>query len=105
MNHRLFLALAVALLAAACAAPPQQAAKADAQASSTDCAATAAALAQVHEAQRHAEAERQGAWKAVVPFVVAARYANASSAESQARERATALEGRLQSQGCEGHGR
>lgn len=92
------LMLTLAALAA-CAQTPPAAPAAD------DCHAIASAVEQEQARHDSAEAQRQGAWKAVVPFVVAARYADAKSDLKDADARLQALQAQAREQGCELHGR
>ena len=93
------LVLTLAALAACAQTPPAAPAAAD------DCRAIAQSIEQERSRRDRAEAQRQGAWKAVVPFVVAARYAGAKSAGDEAGARLQALEDQARAQGCDGHGR
>lgn len=83
---------------AACASPPPSTAVAGG-----DCATIAESMAAQQQAQRSAEADRQQAWKAVVPFVVAARYASAGAAGREAESRQRELLAQADAQGCPRH--
>lgn len=93
------LVLTLAALAA-CAQTPTAA-----PAAGNDCGAIAQAVEQEQARRDSAELQLQDAWKAVVPFVVAARYASARSAGDEAEARLQSLQERSRTQGCEDHGR
>ncbi len=52
------------------------------------------------ETKSVAEHARGDSWRAILPFVVAARYANASSAEDEARRRLDLLAAQSRQRGC-----
>ena len=76
-------------LLAACAAMP--AAEGSAIAASPDCTALDAEIARTAEAQRAAALKQQDAWKAVVPFAVAARYGQGMAQVTESQRRLSEL--------------
>ena len=91
------LAAALALAAVGCASVPDGATVPPATAS---CAALGAEATRLAEAKRVAVGKEQGAWKAVVPFAVAARYASGKAAVDEADRQLAALQARSSRQGC-----
>lgn len=91
------LAAAFALAALGCASVPDVA---TVPASTTSCAAIGAEAARVAEAKRAAVEKGQGAWKAVVPFAVATRYATGKAAADDADRQLAALQARSSELGC-----
>jgi hypothetical protein len=88
----------IALAAGCASAPAPQAAAAS---PFTDCAQLRADIADTEASRRAAQAQEQDAWKAVVPFAVAARYARSKSATRDADARLEQLDTAAQRQGCE----
>jgi hypothetical protein len=86
----------LALFAGCAGAPATQAVAA----ATVDCAQLGADIAAVEDAQRQAQAARDGAWKAAVPIAVAARYATSSSAVAEARQRLDTLHAEAGRLGC-----
>lgn len=91
---------------AACANAPRQAPYADEVAVQTapTCAQIDEQLARAEEARRAANEKGQNAWKAVVPFAVAARYASGKAASNEAEEAIAGLRSQAALRGCTGHG-
>jgi len=69
-------------------------------AASAGCAEISAEMDRTEAVRRAALAEQSDAWKAVVPFAVAARYAKARSAVSETDERLAALAVQSDRRGC-----
>ena len=69
-------------------------------AAATSCEAIDAETVRATEARRAAAEKEQGAWKAVVPFAVAARYASGKAAGDEAGRQLAALQVRSGQQGC-----
>jgi hypothetical protein len=97
--HRTVHALvaAIALGAAGCASSPDAP---TAQASAPSCDDLRAETSRVAAEKRAAVAKEEGAWKAVVPFAVAARYATGKAAASDADRRLAELHRQSATQGC-----
>jgi hypothetical protein len=101
---RFSVPLTAAALVAACAhapgakpdAPPTPSADAAA-----DCAALGTQIAQAELGQRAAHEQQRNAWKVVVPFAVAARYAGARRAGADADERLAELQAAFTRRGCD----
>ncbi|WP_280155504.1 hypothetical protein [Piscinibacter sp. XHJ-5] len=93
------LALIVATLAAGCASGPGPAGRPPAPAPA-DCSAVATEIARVEEARRAAAEKHEGAWKAVIPFAVAARYASGKAAAGEADRQLSELHAESHRQGC-----
>lgn len=96
---RVLLPLCTALLLAACASRAPEAAPADAHAGA-GCAELKTRRAAVDETRREAEQRKQDAWKAIVPFAVAARRVQAGQAIEAAEREQAALAAAAQKQGC-----
>lgn len=84
----------LAVLATGCAAAVRTA-QAPAE-TAGDCSQLPAEIAQSDEARRAALEKQQGAWKAVIPVAVAARYAMAKSELTAADERRATLQQQLE---------
>lgn len=98
--------VAAAALATGCANVAPAAASADAAGvdlAGASCAQLEADIAQTDEALRSAQAKNQDAWKVVVPFAVAARYATSKSAANNATQQLEALRAEAAHRGCPGH--
>jgi len=102
--------VAAAALASGCAgvapgATTKTAAAADAgvDLAGASCAQLDADIAQTDETLRAAQAKNQDAWKVVVPFAVAARYASSKSAANNATQQLEALHAEATRRGCPGH--
>ncbi|MBX3606395.1 MAG: hypothetical protein KF788_14035 [Piscinibacter sp.] len=94
--------LSLAALLSACAgqpAAPSPAATAT-EAAARDCSRIDADIAAAQAARRDAELKKGEAWKAVVPFAVAGRYASANAAIRDAEQRLAGLRAEAQRQGC-----
>ncbi|HEY9063534.1 MAG TPA: hypothetical protein VIO33_01030 [Burkholderiaceae bacterium] len=106
MNHRpssVVAALLATLLGACASAPPPSGASVTgrpADASAASCAQLDAQIVQAAEARRAAEEKGQNAWKAVVPFAVAARYASGRAAAGEAEDAMAGLREQARRQGC-----
>lgn len=94
--------LAVAALASGCATSPTRPSPATTT-TAPDCRQLRAEIARTEEARRAALEKEQGAWKAVIPFVVAARYASGKSDAEQADQRLATLNAEFSRQGCHRH--
>lgn len=98
--HRSLAVIAVAgALAAGCAGlptgnDPRMAAN------SRDCTRINADMAAAQEAQRSAEEKAHGAWKAVIPVAVVAKYATAKFSANGASHERAALEAESVQGGC-----
>jgi hypothetical protein len=88
---------ALPLLLAACAAGP---APTPTAALPTTCPQLAAEQQRADSDRLLALQQKETAWKAVIPFAVAARYAKSKSAAEQAQQRADALGRQAAAQGC-----
>ena len=88
---------AAAVWLTACATPP--AAEAPRLAAS-DCAALDAARASAEADQRRADEAVRDAWKVVIPFAIAARYAKAETDAEEAALRGAAIDAERKAQGC-----
>jgi hypothetical protein len=97
--HRSFIAAAIAgaALLAACASPPAGRPTAAAPA---DCSAIGTEIAHAEEARRAATQKQDDAWKAVVPFAVAARYASGKAAVADADRQLAELRTESDRRGC-----
>jgi hypothetical protein len=109
-RHSLVLSALVALLISGCASTPVAApALAVTTASSTlptalGCVQLEGQIARAEEARRVADEKGQNAWKAVVPFAVAARYVSGKTAAAEAQEALDGLRTQSAQLGCAGHG-
>jgi hypothetical protein len=96
------IALLVALAAmTGCTQTPIATAAASA-AVPADCAHLDVDIAGAEQALNDAQERQQSAWKAVIPFAVAARHAQARSAGAQAQQQLDALRDAQRQQGCGG---
>jgi hypothetical protein len=103
MKHLSTLATTLAALitiTAGCASQPATVAALPQPAA--DCRQLGADIAGTESARHEAAEKQQNAWKAVVPFVVAARFAEGKSAVAEADQRLAELQGRFEQQGCTG---
>jgi hypothetical protein len=91
--------LAIGALVAGCANPPA-APRVHAATSAPACEQLAAEIARAEQARSESAQKQQDAWKAVVPFVVAARYASGRSALAEAEQRLGELRAEFGRQGC-----
>ena len=92
------IALGTALLLtclAGCASTP-----ATPRGATRDCRVVNEERQAVQQNRQQAAAQQHGAWKAVIPFAVAARYANARSKAASADRRAAELDTEAQRKGC-----
>jgi hypothetical protein len=67
------------------------------------CSELAAAVARAEGTKRAASDKERDAWKAVVPFAVAARYASNRAAASEAERQLAGLHAEQARQGCDRH--
>lgn len=109
MNHlhpgaaRAALALGLTLLLGACATrQPATSAQpnTNTSASKADCQALLSEMESSEADKRIASEKKANAWKAVVPFIVAARYASSQSQLGEADERIEKLKAQFERQGC-----
>lgn len=104
MNHLCFPSLAsllaVAALAAGCAHQPAATAPSVAAAAATDCSQLDAEITRHRQALAEAQEQGRTAWKAVVPFAVAARHAKSRSAAAEAEQQLDKLQAEFARQGC-----
>lgn len=104
MNHlclpSLASLLAVAALAAGCAQQPAATTPPMAAAAATDCSRLDTEIARQRQALAEAQEQARTAWKAVVPFAVAARHAKSRSAAAEAEQRLEQLQAEFGRQGC-----
>lgn len=100
-NHRSIVVITVAsALATGCAGLPT----ADVQrtaSNSRDCARISADIAATQEAQRNAEERAHGAWKAVIPVAVVAKYATAKYSANGAGKELAELDAERVRRGCD----
>jgi hypothetical protein len=91
--------IATTALAIGCASTPTES-TAPTQSAVRDCHQLSAEIA-VAEAEKHAALEKEkGAWKAVVPFVVVARYADGKLAANKSDKQLDKLRAEFTRQGC-----
>lgn len=93
--------LAATLFAAGCAPAPTLP---TASRTTTDCNQLRTERAQVEADKLAATEQQQNAWKVVVPFAVAARYASGKSALEAADKRLAALDAESARRGCTRNG-
>lgn len=86
----------LALLVAGCAAAPGT----SAPIAAADCDGLKASLAATEGERRAAVDKQQGAWKAVIPVLVAVRYAQGKTETAQADQRQAELQRELDAHGC-----
>ena len=91
------LALFCAAGLAGCASPPGASASSALPAA---CGDLQQAMAQAEQARPAAVHKQESAWKAVIPFAVAARYAQGRSEMDEAEARLAELQAASQAQGC-----
>jgi hypothetical protein len=102
-QYRTLRWLAPALLSAmfaACAIAPAPTAAPAVAATAVDCETIATEQAHALEERRAALEKQDGAWRAVVPFAVAARYASGKSALGDAERRLQELNAQADRLGC-----
>jgi len=109
----LTLAASIAIGAAGCAGtppaePPRTAAPTSSSAATPtattpSCSDLAAAVARAEGTRRAATEKERDAWKVVVPFAVAARYASNRAAASEAERQLAGLHAEQARQGCDRH--
>jgi hypothetical protein len=87
-------ACALAAMLSACANAPQP------KAIPAECGQLDAQIASTEDARRTALDKQHDAWKAVVPFAVAARHASGKSAAAEAEQRLAELRAASARQGC-----
>lgn len=68
-----------------------------------DCAQIETEIVALRAEQREAETKKGEAWKAIVPFAVAGRYASANSAIRETEQRLTNLRAEARRSGCTHH--
>lgn len=95
--------IAVTALTAGCAGAPASS-TAPAASMATGCSQLSAEIANTGEARRAALEKEKAAWKAVVPFAVAARYVSGKSAVDKADRQLETLHADFHRQGCDHHG-
>jgi hypothetical protein len=100
--YRSHVLLAAALLATGCATQPATTASRNAT-ESFDCTLLAKEIALARETRRNAQQKEQDAWKALLPFAVAGRYASAHADVSQADQLLARLEADATRKGCASH--
>lgn len=93
----LLLPLVVTAVTAACTTAPTHA---PARASADDCDALRVELASAQEDKRAAEEKSDNAWKTVLPFAVAGRYAVGKAQANAADRQVADLSGRAAGKGC-----
>jgi hypothetical protein len=97
MRNRLALLLGPLVLAGCAATAPT---RPDAATAVSDCNLLFAEIGEAEQAQRAAREKQETAWKAVVPFAIAGRYASGKSEASDAEERLAELRAAWSRQGC-----
>ncbi|MFT3953785.1 MAG: hypothetical protein QM722_05135 [Piscinibacter sp.] len=102
VHIRRALLLTLVVLAAGCSTRPDAHHDRDpaADAAPGDCAALQADVRNAEQAVAEAQEQKQNAWKAVVPFAVVARQAQARSTGAQAERQLERLRGAQRRQGC-----
>jgi len=85
---------ALATFVAGCASSPKP------QSASADCSQLRAEIARAEADKRAATEKKEGAWKVVIPFAVAAKYVSGKSAADAADKRLDELRARSARQGC-----
>jgi ABC-type transporter MlaC component len=101
---------AVTLLAAGCASAPNTVTAPETKAAApftiatADCSQLNAEISKTIVEKRTAREKEQGAWKAVVPFAVMARYVSGKSAAESADKQLDKLYAEFNRQGCTRHG-
>lgn len=91
--------LLLAVLLSGCASAPT----ATNPSSGLDCRQLGAEIERTEQARHAALEKKQDAWKVVVPFAVAGRYAQAASAADQADKRLAELNAEHAQRGCARH--
>ncbi len=99
-RHCVASLLAVAALAAGCAHRPAATAPSVAAAAAPDCRQLDTEITRTRQALAEAQEQGRTAWKAVVPFAVAARHAKGRSAAAEAEQRLEQLQAEFGRQGC-----
>lgn len=97
-------AWALTQLAGGCAVTPTPDAFATQPVAALDCTQLGDQMLAQQQAQRVAADRQREAWKAVLPFAVAGRYAGAASAAAEAEQRIGELQRELDRQGCGAQG-
>ena len=87
---------ALATFVAGCASSP----KPQSASASADCSQLRAEIARAEADKRAATEKKEGAWKVVIPFAVAAKYVSGKSAADAADKRLDELRARSARQGC-----
>ncbi len=105
-NHALRLGpilsslLTITVLATGCASTPTAATK-QSSITAPNCSQLSAEIAKTEETRRTVLEKQKDAWKTIVPFVVAARYANSKSAVAQADKKLAKLHAEFSARGCD----
>lgn len=97
--HRALVPWCTAVLLAACASRAPEASP-TATPNTTGCAELQTRRTAVDQTRREAEQKKQDAWKAIVPFAIAARRTQAGHALEAAEREQAALAAAAQKQGC-----
>ena len=92
-------ALLAALLATGCASTPRQTAAASTT-PQADCQRLLSEMAESEQDKKDAAAKKDTAWKAVVPFLVTARYVDGKNDLGEADERIGKLQNEFDQRGC-----
>jgi hypothetical protein len=92
--------LVIVALATGCASIPTAATK-QASRAAHDCSQLSAEIAKTEQTKRAALEKQKGAWKTIVPLVVAARYASGKSAVAQADKQLDKLQTEFNAKGCD----
>lgn len=91
--------LAAALLAGCATTTADPAATASAP---SDCRQLDAEIGRARQARQEAQEQGRSAWKAVVPFAIAARHAKSKAAATEAEQQLDRLQAEFSRQGCAG---
>lgn len=109
LSHLALLAAAAAALSGCAASPKTPATDATPSLTATalpasECTRLQALIAETQATRQAAEQKAQDAWKAVVPFAVAARHVSGRSAATEAEQRLAGLQAEFDRKGCLHHG-
>ncbi len=99
ITHSLVPLLAITTLAMGCASAPTATTK-SANLAAPDCRQLSTEIASAEADKRAALEKEKGAWKAVVPFVVVARYAGGKLAADKSDKQQEKLRAEFARQGC-----
>jgi hypothetical protein len=97
------LCLLLGAVGTGCATAPSVAAL-PAASRGLDCSQLEAQIAHAEDARRAALEKEQNAWKVIVPFAVAARYASGKTAVAEAEQRLAQWRAESIRLGCDSHG-